>query len=415
MTDSPTPNLDDRMDRYVRQELTPQESRALAQEALDAPELFEELTFSALTKTALSARAVRGSRIIRFPPKRRLWVGGVGAAAAVVLVSLYSLRSSFLRPNGPSLKQAQPQATSAASHPRPALEFSASPGRPVLLASDLRPATDGREGAPVFRSPEPDSRSPRRTGSVVSVESGIASIDLGSLDGLAKGSELRVFHDERSTQPIGRLIVTTVFRQRARGTILEGQEIQVHDQVRVADAAHLSALLEQVDALSGRSQSREARNLAGKAVGWAATAHVPPGEMRRALERLAELEYEAGSLEAAETRYQSVVDSLNRPPAASAGEQAAAFNNLAVIRLMNGDYTGAEAPLSQAVSKSPKTDIVYGRSMNNLAVLAELRGDRRRAESLYADALRALAGVVNLPARERRVVETNLGRIRGLQ
>ena len=53
--------------------------------------------------------------------------------------------------------------------------------------------------------------------------------------------------------------------------------------------------------------------------------------------------------------------------------------------------------------------------MNNLAVLAELRGDRRKAEALYAEAQRALEEAADSPAQERRVVETNLARIRGLR
>ena len=155
--------------------------------------------------------------------------------------------------------------------------------------------------------------------------------------------------------------------------------------------------------------------MAEKAAGWAETANVPPGERRKALERLAALEYQAGSLQAAEMHYRSAVESLKQEPAASVREQAAALNDLGVIRLLNGNYDGAEAPLSQAVSKSAKTDIVYGRSVNNLAVLAELRGDRRKAEELYTVAQRALAGAADSPAQERRVVETNLARIRGLR
>ena len=105
----------------------------------------------------------------------------------------------------------------------PALPFAAKPGQPVLLASDLQP--DRREDSQVFRGAELESRLPQPAGSIVSIEDGLAAIDLGSLDGLAKGSELRIFRDERSTQPIGRLMVTTVFRERARGRILSVQEI----------------------------------------------------------------------------------------------------------------------------------------------------------------------------------------------
>jgi hypothetical protein len=365
MTDSNKPNLEDRIDRYVRRELTAEEARQLAQESLDAPELFEELTFSALVKTALSEGSVPRSKIVRFPRKARFVVAGATAAAAVVLVSLYAVRSSFLRPNQPSLAQNHSRETSASSHLKPALGFSANPGQPVLLASDLPPEPVGREGTQVFRGPAPASRAPRPAGKIVSIEDGEVTINLGSLDGLAKGSELQVFRDERSTQPIGRLIVTTVFRERARGRIPAGQEIAVNHQVRVAGAA---------------------------------------------LERLAALEYQAGSLQAAEKHYQSAIDGQG-----SFGEQSVALNNLAVLHMLRGDYDGAEAPLNQAVAKSPKTNILYGRSVNNLGVLAELRGDRRKAEALYTDAQRAFAGVADSPAQDRRAVETNLARIRGFR
>lgn len=418
MTDSIRP--EDSIDRYVRRELTAAEARELAQKSLGDPELFEDLTFSALAKAALSARSVGeqspqpapGARVVRFPRKARMFVVGAAAAAAIALVSLYSVRLSLLRQNEPTVVENQSPKTAPAPPLVPSLAFSAKPGQPVLLASDLQSKPAHREGAPVFRSLESERRSPRLTGSVVSIEDGLATIDLGSLDGLAKGSELRVFRDERSTQPIGRLMVATVFRERARGRILAGHEIQANNRVRVADTAYFGALLQQVSALSGRGDADAARTMAEKAVGWAETANVPPAERRKALERLAALEYQGGSLEAAEKHYQLAVDSLKSEPLASAREQSGTLNNLAVLRLLRGDNEGAEAPLSQAVSKSPTTDSVYGRSVNNFGVLAELRGDRQKAEALYTDALRALAGIPDSSAQERRVVETNLARVR---
>lgn len=420
MTDSTQPHLEDAIDRYVRNELSAAEARALAQESLGDPELFEDLTFSALAKAALATRSVGEqlerpapkAKVVRFPPKARIFVVGVAAAAAIVLVSLYSLRPSFLRQNQPTVAENQSHRTAPAPPLMPALAFSAKPGQPVLLASGLQPDPAHREGAPVFRSLEPDSRFPKPAGSIVSIEDGVATIDLGSLDGLAKGSELRVFRDERSTQPIGRLMVTTVFRERARGRVLAGQEIQVNNPVRVASTAHLGALLQQVDALSGRGDPDAARTVAEKAVRWADTANVPPTERRKALERLAALEYQAGSLQAAEKHYQSAVDTLESEPLASFRKHLVALNNLAVLHLLRGDYDGAEAPLSQAVSKSPTTDSVLGRSMNNLGVLAELRGDRQKAEAFYTDALRAFAAIPDSSEQERAVVETNLARVR---
>ena len=165
MTGSGKPNLEDRTDRYVRRELSPEEARELAQASLDSPELFEELTYSALAKSALST-AVPSPNVVRFPHRVRLIAAGAAAvAAAVVLLSLYSLKP--------------PRGTE-----KPALLAIAKPGQPVLLASGLQAAA--ADGAPVFRGPSPDSRAPQPLGSIVSMEDGQASVNLGSLDGLAE-------------------------------------------------------------------------------------------------------------------------------------------------------------------------------------------------------------------------------------
>ena len=58
MTDSTGQRLEDRKDRYVRGELTAEEARELAQKSLGDPELFEDLTFSALAKSALADPSV---------------------------------------------------------------------------------------------------------------------------------------------------------------------------------------------------------------------------------------------------------------------------------------------------------------------------------------------------------------------
>jgi Flp pilus assembly protein TadD len=88
------------------------------------------------------------------------------------------------------------------------------------------------------------------------------------------------------------------------------------------------------------------------------------------------------------------------------------FNNLAVLHMLHGDYGGAESPLSQAVSRAPAADSAHVRILNNLGVLAELRGDRRKAQELYAEALGALKSIPNASGQERRAVETNLARLR---
>ena len=365
MTDSTRPHID----RYVRRELTPAEARELAQQSLADPELFEDLTASALAVAAVGASS---SKVVRFPKKSRILVAAAVAAAIVVSISVYSL------------KQSQPRQTGASLHLKPTL--SATSGQPILLASGLQAEPNS---TPIFRSVEPNSRAPRPIGSIVAIDDGVATIDLGSLDGLTKGSEVQVFRDDNA---IGILTVNAVFRERARGRIPAGT--RVNDQVSTTASAYLDALLQQVEALSGRVEADSARKMVEKASAWADSSNVVPVE----LERLAKLEYQSGLLQAAERHYER----LN-------GESSDALNNLAVLRMLRGDYDGAEAPLNRVVSTSPKTDLAYARSLNNLAVLAELRGDSRKAERLYTDALRAGSS----PPPERQALETNLARIRG--
>jgi tetratricopeptide (TPR) repeat protein len=393
MTDSRKPNLEDRIDRYARSELTAAEARELAQASLDSPELFEELTWSAVAKTGLPSAT--SSKVVPFP--RKVWFFIAAAAAALLLISFYTVRPFLSTRKSADISQA-----------KPSLPFSARSGQPLLLASGLDPV---RPDPTVFRSPTPDSRAPQAKGLILSFEDGMATIGLGSLDYIEKGAELQIFPDDRATQPVGRMVVTTVFRESARGQVLDGLKIPIHSEVRVPGVLYLAALLEQVDALTNRGDLPAARSKAEEAQKWAENANVPLGDKGKALEKLARLEYQTGLFPAAEKHFQSAADNLATAPLT---EQSAAWNNLAVIRLATGDYPGAEAPLNQAVSKSPRTDIVYARSLNNLGVLTELRGDPHKAESLYTDAMRTFDSIANAPAQERQAVETNLKRLKGL-
>jgi hypothetical protein len=109
------------------------------------------------------------------------------------------------------------------------------------------------------------------------------------------------------------------------------------------------------------------------------------------------------------------VDALAAAPAPSAEERIAALNDLAVLRLLRGDLGGAQAPLNQALSGGTRRNAQFARSLNNIGVLAELRGDRRLAESSYADALRALSTLADTATADRQVVERNLSRLRAGQ
>jgi hypothetical protein len=345
----------DRMDRYVRGELSSAEARELAQASLDSPELFAKLADAALAKAALHSRTLPSDKIVRFPRKALFLGASVAAVAALVLISLAIVRP--WRTANPRLK--------------PVLSLSTAPGQPVLLADGLQPMQTSPDGAPVFRGPETDSRAPRTSGSIVSIEDGVATIDLGSLDGLAKDSELQVFRDDRPAQTIARLQVTTVFRERVRVRIIDGRQVRARDRVRVEDATHLDALLDNVAALYNRGAAEAAQEMAEQASLWVETANVP--RVR----------------------------------------QSAWWNDLAVLRMLRGDYQGAEGPLTRAVAASPKSGLSYARNMNNLGASSELRGDQGRAESRYADAVQAFANVPDAPEQELRAAQANLARLRG--
>src|SRR5262249_37093833 len=152
-------------------------------------------TFAALGKEAVAAPPP--AKVVAMPKRRVIW--GVAAAAAAAVVGVVVYRASTVQTPVPKLET-------------------------VLLAKDLfSPAAS----APVFRGGDAGGRGPRAEGSVVAIDRGEATVDLGSLDGLEKGSVLEV-------PPSGRVTVTAVFRERARGKI-DG-DVRVKGPVRVTGA-----------------------------------------------------------------------------------------------------------------------------------------------------------------------------------
>jgi hypothetical protein len=338
--------MTDRIDRYVRGELSPQEARTLAQESLDSPALFDELTDGALAKCALNPATVQAAKVAHFPRRAAYLLAGAAAAVALIWIApiwIAPVRIALPIWPTPTLK--------------PVLELSAAASQPVLLASGLDPAN-----SPVFRGDAESSRPPRLAGSIVSLKDGLANLNLGSIDGLAKGSELQVL---RGSETVGRLRVYTVFRDRARAGVIEGKRLRGKDEVLVGGAEHQGALLQQVDAAFNRGDPGTALKLAGDAVSWGESAGVPPPAM------------------------------------------AASWNQLAVLQMLRGEDNGVESLLRRAASASSPADPVYGESRNNLGVLAELRGGRGQAAAYYGEARSGL------PAEERRIVDRNLGRVRG--
>ena len=332
-------DLNNRIERYMNRELHPAAARAMAHQALDDSDLFEELTAVALVRAALESPATtdrglanaalddedlfdtlvaRGAleAAVRSLHRRRSWpiatAGAAVAALAAGLLIFFALR--------PTSHPIQPPAQQARATP------------PVLLSSDLKPPSSA--AAPIFRGAGEASRAPKSDGVIHSIEDGVAALNLGSIDGLAKGTELRV--------PRGRIVITTVFRDRARGKLI-GQAM-VNDPVRVPNAAHLGAILQQADALAASGNLSAARDVARNALGSGSA-----GETRQLLERLAALDYQAGAADAARERYEVAVNNFDQAPAASPTERAATLANYGALFLLHGDRGRAGELLQKAL------------------------------------------------------------------
>jgi tetratricopeptide (TPR) repeat protein len=315
---------EDPIDRYARGELSAAEARELALRSLDDPELFDELSAIGVSKAVVETRVptapVRGMRRVA------IWVA---VAAGLAGVAVYGLRTN----------------RAAAPAARPPLAS-------MLLAGELQ-----AHDTTVFRGSKAESREPRIAGKIIALADGMATIDLGAIDGLGKGDDLQIAGG-------GRLMVETVFRDRAQGRVSGLGKIG--DMVRVSAGARLRALSDQTDARYAAGDLAGARSAADRAVQIAEGANLP--------------------------------------------ERPVAWNRLAVLLTLNGEYDAAGGLLQRALAVLSKSDPAYAECANNLGVLAEVANDRRSAATRYADALEAAAG---LPEPEKRVIESNLLRTRG--
>jgi hypothetical protein len=336
------PDLSNRIDRYANRELHPAAARALAQAALDDTELFEELTAVALVSAALESPATTdralaqsalkdedlfdalvasgvaesglpaGYRAPYRPGRRRFVIAGAAAVAAGLITF------SVLRPTTPRV-----------------IAHKSTAAPKILLTAELQPPP--ALSSPVFRGgDETANPAPKPVGKIVSIEDGIATVNLGSLDGITKG------------QQIGAIAITTVFRDRARGKILPGGALQVDDVVRVPNAVHIRAILEQVDALAAGGNLTAARDMARNSIGAGS-----PGETRQLLERLAALDYQAGAADAAREHYKVAVSNFDQTPVASPAERAATLGSYGTLSLMHGDAELAGELLGKALVEQP--------------------------------------------------------------
>jgi tetratricopeptide (TPR) repeat protein len=401
-------DLNSRIDRYMNRELHPAAARALAHEALDDSDLFDELSAVALVRQALESPATtdrglaqsalddenlfetlvaRGAiessledprfhAVLPTQHRHKPWtiaVAGAAVAGAALLTFLLVRPSS--RPVQLPAQPARAVVTKPAVAPT------------ILLTRDLQP--ERSTPAPIFRGAEAPSRPPKSEGSIVSIEDGVATVNLGSIDGLAKGTELS-----------GRIVITTVFRDRARGKIVDPNGMQANDPVRVPTREHLNATLQYVEALAAGGDLKSARDVARNAIATGS-----PGETRQLLERLAALDYQAGASDAARDHYEVAVNNFDQPPAASSNEQAETLASYAALLLQSGDRDRAGELLQKALAKATDS-VLRSQILNNLGAVAELGGDRAQAASYYNQALTQTAS-----KSDRNVVEANLARV----
>jgi hypothetical protein len=332
--------LDRQMDRCVRGELSLAEARELAQAALADEALFDALAAHGAVEQSLESPEFRAAvakpdKTVRFPRKPvRIVMAALAAAAAVAAI--------YIGARVPT----QPKPT-IASNAKPAA------GQPILISKAFAPGRDAT--APVFRSAPADARAPQPEGSIVAMDNFVVNIDLGSLDGLTKGTHLDVLR-AGANQPVGHLEATTIFRDHSRVRIVSGAAKE-HDRVRAEPSVYLSAVLD----VMGTD-----RMLARNAVQWAFSNAVPPPVLRPILDRLAPLEYQARDFSAAERDYQLLLDAAS-------------------------------------------TEDDRAEALNNLGAVAESRGETNTAQAFYQNARSAAAN----STRNRQIIEANLARLAG--
>jgi len=349
------------VDQFATRELPPAVARDLAQQALEDSDLFDLLVARGAVLASLDAPAVRAA--LSTPSRRKQWTVALCAVAAAWLLVIVVWRTVVSR------QIQQPSLQARAIVPKPAIlpSLDASNGRPILLASELIPAKAAN--APVFRSDGAPSRMPQARGKITAIEDGEATINLGSLDGIAKGSEL------------GPVLITTVFRDHARGKVKDGIILHVNDPVAIPLSLHLTAVLNQMNALAASGDLNQAR-----ALGRNALAAGSSGETRALLERLAALDYQAGAVDAAREHYEAAANNFYATPAAGPTEQAATLNSLGALYLLRGDPQSAAKPLNQAAMQTAVDPNLRAQVFNNLGVLSEMNGDFPKARDYYSRA-----------------------------
>jgi hypothetical protein len=335
------------LERLLTGDLSRDEERQLAQSALADPELFDALTAASVAKAALTS----SKRPARVSPAL---IAALAAAAVLLIAVAYWSRGDRANP-APAPPAAATASTPAAIAP------------PILLTARSESAA-----APTFRTDVSSSRLPKASGTIVQVQDAIADLDLGSLDGLKQGDALWIVRDGRR---LGRLSITTVFRERARGRIEDGVAATTADRVEIDPVVHVNAVIELAQARRAAGDLTRARELATMASARANGPDMSPTVQQR-----------------------------------SRVELATVLNDVGAAHIERRDLAAAEQTLRSAQSSA--SGPLLARITNNLGALAALRGDRAEAERLYREADSIAAGAPDLAA-DRAAIAKNLAALHG--
>ena len=376
----------DTIDPLLAGELSAEDQRRMAQLALDNPDLFDRLTAAAAVRAVVAERDHRETSVQGVRRRLQVLAGAALAAAATIVVAVAYFRSTPAAPSAPAVAVSQP----------------------VEIAPVLLTARAGQTPDQTFRTDASSSRLPRQSGTIVTVHDDVVEIDLGSLDGLSEGLKLAVLRPGPASEP-GEIIVTTVFRERARGRPGGGSALRAGDRIDVGAAVYLKAILEQATARQSAQDRVGAEQLFELAASNAESPEVPADLRRQARERLGLVRHQSGTLADAARLLTAAADEFEKAPVASRSERADVQNELGAVQIEQRDYSSAERTLRSAEASA--AGVAKMRVMNNLGAVAALRGDRTAAKSFYESA-RTLAAESQELASDRAAIEKNLSALR---
>ena len=393
-----------RLDRYTTGELPIEAERALARAALDDPQLFDALMTAGATRAALDREGTQDGvfgAVGPAPPTRSFWRAPVRAAAFALAAAL--LIFAVFYPGARHDGRAVP--TQAATSPGSSSAAVASVSLPAPAVLSARLEDFATTPSSEFRSPHTVSRSPRTEGRVSLASHGAGVIvPLGSLDGITQGSELQIVRGS-SREPVGRLTITTVFREQSRGRVDPHATVRQGDVALVPSQVLVAALHQQMVALAAAGDIAGARQAATRALPLADQPGVAVEDKRGVLALAGAIDRRAGQSADAVGHLRAAVDLLSTTPAVPAAVRAAVLNEFGAALLDVRRPDEAERVLAEAQQIS--SGAMTFRIENNRGAAAALRGDRPAAERWYRAALNGMAGS-SASSEERRTIEKNL-------